>query len=48
MTEADLQIIRIYLDAFTNPLDWNPDDHLAGLKAVFAAGAAAQRKKDAA
>ena len=36
----------IYLAAFRDRNVWTIQDHDAGLRAVFAAGAAAQRKRD--
>lgn len=45
MDEADLQLARIYLSAFgDNVAEWSFESHTAGLRAVFQAGAAAQRK----
>ena len=46
MTETELQLSLIYTNAFVNKTDWSPEDHLLGLKAVFAAGAAAQKKAE--
>ena len=44
MTEAELHLSLIYTDAFKNKAEWTPEDHTAGLKAVFAAGAKAASK----
>jgi hypothetical protein len=46
MTEAELQLSLIYTEAFQNKMNWTPEDHVAGLKAVFAAGAAAKEKAE--
>lgn len=47
LTAAELHLSTIYTDAFTNKRNWTPEDHLAGLKAVYAAGADAQKRKEA-
>ena len=47
MTEAELQLSLIYTGAFKDKTRWSPEDHLAGLKAVFAAGARAHEKATA-
>lgn len=39
-----MQLSLIYTGAFKNVMEWTPEDHLAGLKAVFAAGAKAASK----
>lgn len=44
MTEAEEQLSLIYLGAFTNKSAWTSEQHLAGLRAVFAAGAKAASK----
>lgn len=43
---ARLGIVRIYLGAFTDPSHWTPEDHEAGLVAVFQAGAEAERRRN--
>lgn len=45
MTEAEIQVSLIYTSAFDNPREWTAQDHLNGLKAVFAAGAKAATKR---
>lgn len=44
MDEPDRQLALIYLEAFTDISEWTVEQHAAGLRAVFQAGAAAQRK----
>lgn len=47
MTEAERQLTLAYLRGYgdiTKP--WSPELHMAGLKEVFKAGAAAARKSD--
>jgi len=46
MNEAELRLSLIYTEAFTSRAAWTAEDHLKGLKAVFQAGADAQKKKD--
>lgn len=48
MNDDDLHLAVIYTDAFTNRAEWTQEDHMKGLRAVFAAGAAAQSKAVAA
>jgi hypothetical protein len=45
MTEAEARLAMIYLDAFENRAQWTPEDHMKGLKAVYAAGADAGRRQ---
>ena len=47
MTLGEAALSLVYVGAFTDPTSWSQDDHLAGLRAVFAAGEATQRKADA-
>jgi hypothetical protein len=47
MEKAQLEITMIYLGAFKNRAEWTPEDHLAGLKAVWLAGAGARTRSDA-
>jgi tetrahydromethanopterin S-methyltransferase subunit C len=46
MDDASFQLSVIYLSAFDNPAKFSLLDHLAGLQAVFLAGARAARKVD--
>jgi hypothetical protein len=46
MNSAQLHLSMIYTGAFSDPRQWTSEDHLAGLAAVFAAGADAQRRKE--
>lgn len=47
MTPAEAELSAVYLSAFADRMEWSAEEHVAGLRAVFAAGAAAQRKADA-
>jgi hypothetical protein len=47
VTEVEQQLSLIYTAAFKNPVEWTQEDHINGLKAVFAAGSKARDKADA-
>lgn len=48
MTETEAQLSKIYVDAFADRTEWTQEDHLAGLKAVFVAGASVQARLESA